>query len=1579
MSDLIERLAQLSPEKRALLARRLSETGLAAPTGAAPIAIVGLGCRFPGGADSPEAFWALLENRVDAVSEVPADRWDVETLFDANPAAAGKVASRWGGFLSGIDRFDPYFFGIAPREASRMDPQQRLWLEVAWEAFEDAGLTMDALAGSATGVFLGLHSHSSDYFWLQLSDPAQMDAFTGPGNAHNIAAGRLAYLLDLRGPAITVDTACSSSLVAVHMACQSLRAGDCRTAIAGGVNAMLSPIWSIPLSRMQMLSPTGRCRAFDEAADGFVRGEGAGAVVLKRLNDAVADGDRVLAVIRGSALNQDGRTNGITAPNGLAQRALLRDALRNAGVRARDITHVETHGTGTALGDPIEFEALAEVLGEGRPAEQPCLLGAVKSNLGHLEGAAGIAGLIKVVLSLQHEAIPPVVHFRTLNTHIDADARMFSVPATVQPWTGERRIAGVSSFGWSGTNAHVIVEQPPPLPAAARSGESRPRVLLVSARSGEALRAQAARYSTFLRNGGARTDIGDLCATAALRRTHHEHRLAAVGESAQDLAAALDAYAGGSKPWTVAEGQVRPGRPPAVTFVFCGQGPQAAGMGAELFEQEPVFRAAIEQCDALAAPVAGWSIVEELRAPAEHSRLDRTAYAQPVLFALQVALVELWRSRGVRPSCVVGHSVGEIAAAWSAGVLSLPDAMRIAVLRGRLMDEAAQAADGRMLSVELSAAAARAAIPDWTNLHIAAVNGPRSVVLSGDTAAVERVAACLAEQGAATRYLPVKYAFHSHQVEAAADALARALGPARGQRAAVRLVSTVTGAVCEGPELDSRYWARNVRDTVRFADAIEAVVRSQKAVFVEIGPHPVLRQSIVDTAAAAAGDDAPLQIVHSLYRGRGGAATMLASLGSLHAAGCQVDWKSVNPALARPVALPSYAWQRERYWLDHVRAYSPLNQSAPVHEAPALPSRAAEWLYETVWRPSEEPAPQAHPATGVWLVLADARGVGLRLAAELQRAGNDCVIVRAVDGIEADDSETVAGEIRRACAEAAASGRPWRGVVHLWSLDAARGDDVAAEAVEGQQARSCGAMLALVQAIARLSDAAPPTIWVATRGVHAIADPAEPLAVSQAPVWGLARTLNVEHPGIRCVRVDLPEDDETSLAALRSALEHDDGEDQLAFPEGARHVARLRRLDPGTASVPIRLRQDATYLVTGGLGALGRCTARWLVERGARHLVLVGRSADSGAADGLVEQLAAAGATVTIARADVSSEADVGRLFAGISATGFPLKGIVHAAGVLQDGVLLQQDWARFRRVFASKVAGAWNLHLASRSLDLDFFVLYSSLASLLGSAGQGNYAAANAFLDALAHERRRRGLAATSINWGAWGGSGMAASLDDASRRRLAEIGIGTMDPEIAIEGLELALASGRPQVGVLAIDWQRFRAARSAGACYVTEIDGAAAEKKKDDPRELLAALEQAPVERRMAVLLQHVRAQALSVLGVPPGHPLDNEQGLRDAGLDSLMALELKNRLQQSVGQPLPATLAFDFPTIAALTSFIGEQVLRLRVIEPASVPPTVTPGVGDLDDLTEEEAAALLAEELSLLRQGRTGTSRGATHG
>ena len=877
-----------------------------------PIAIVGLGCRFPGGADSPDAFWALLEAGRDAIGEVPPDRWDGAAHYDPDPDAPGKMYTRAGGFLDGVDRFDPHFFGIAPREAASMDPQQRLLLEVAWEALEHANIPATALYGSAAGVFVGVIS--PDYSQRLLATPCleRIDAYAGTGAALGMAAGRLSYCLGLAGPSLTVDTACSSSLVTLHLAAESLRRRECDLALSGGVNLMLEPGLSVNFCKAKMLAPDGRCKTFDAQADGYVRGEGCGVLVLKRLSDAQASGDRILALVRGSAVNQDGASGGLTVPSGPAQEQVVRRALANAGLDPAAVDYIEAHGTGTGLGDPIELGAMDRVFGAARTVSDPLWLGSVKTNVGHLEAAAGVAGVIKLVLALRHETLPPHLHCAQPTPRFPWDAKPLRVVRDKRPWPrgGRPRVGGVSSFGFSGTNAHIVIEEAP-LPESKRhnGAAAGPRPLVLSARSEAALRDMAGRYRDFLR---ARPDTAaaDLCGTAATGRSPFPHRLAAVAATAAGFAAALDGFLQGETPPGLVSHAVEEARPPAVAFLFTGQGSQYAGMGEKLYQTQPVFRRAVDRCAEILRPLCDVPLAELLFSAAEADRLAQTIYTQPALFSLEYALAELWQSCGVRPDALLGHSVGEYVAACVAGVFSLEDGLRLVAARARLMQ--ALPAGGAMAAVFApEARVSRALAGRAGRLASAAVNGPAHTVLSGDAGALAEALAELAAEGVEHRRLNVSHAFHSPLLEPMLAEFGEVAATVKYRPPTLPLVSNLSGGLAGAEVAEPGYWVEHARQAVRYADGVATLRRQNIRVLLELGPAPVLLGLARRCGFAEAAQ------VSCLGPGVADDERLARALGELFVHGAEIDWAAVYPrATWQPVDLPTYTFQRQRYWIE---------------------------------------------------------------------------------------------------------------------------------------------------------------------------------------------------------------------------------------------------------------------------------------------------------------------------------------------------------------------------------------------------------------------------------------------------------------------------------------------------------------------------------------------------------------------------------------------------------------------------------------------------------------------------------------
>lgn len=2181
----------LSPLKRALLALKDMRSKLDGLERAKtePIAIIGMGCRFPGQADSIAAYWQMLRDGVHAVREVPPERWDADAFYDPNPDASGKMNTRWGGFIDQkIDQFDAQFFGIAPREAVRLDPQQRLLLEVSWEALEHAGVAPDQLQGSQTGVFVGISNNEYQMAQKQIEGMDWADAYVGTGGAQSVAVGRIAYVLGLHGPVMAIDTACSSSLVAVHQGCQSLRLGQADLALAGGVNVLLSPDGTVALSKVRAISPDSRCKTFDAAADGYVRGEGCGIVVLKRLSDAIADGDNVLAVIRGSAINHDGRSSGLTVPSAAAQQAVIRAALADSGLEPQDISYAEAHGTGTPLGDPIEVRALATALGSGRTKDQPLLLGAVKTNIGHLESAAGVSGLIKLVLCLQQRMIAPHLHFHTPNPHIEWDELPVKVVTKLTAWEsdGPRR-ACLNSFGFSGTNAHIIVEEAPERRSIIPAVERPLHVLALSAKNEQALRDLAERYAEQLVDTPA-DSLANVCYTAAVGRSHFAHRLALPVTGHVQAQVALSAFANGQPRAGVRAGTAAR---PRVAFLFTGQGAQYPGMARELFATQPVFRAALERCAMILEPHLDHGLLDVLFVEpplqlGDAALINQTAYTQPALFAVEYALAELWRSWGVTPHAFLGHSVGEYVAAVLAGVFSLEDGLRLIAARGRLMQQLP--IGGAMAAVFVAPGQVQAAIAPYADeIAIAAFNGPEHTVISGSEPAVSAVIDMFAAGGARVQRLTVSHAFHSPLMEPMLAAFAQVAETVTYHQPRMPLIANVYGTSATAEVATAAYWVQHVRAPVQFADGIAALHGLGCDTFLEIGPHPVLGAMGAACLPTGYGTWLP-----SLRRGRDEWPQILDTLAALYVAGATVDWASFDaPYIRHKLALPTYPFQRSRYWFDQISqaqvrrpgptaavnglhpllgrpSRSPLIKqilfettisaaqpaylndhriygtaifpgagyfemalaaAATLGDAPrtiqsltiqepmqfaeqdprtlqlilhpavqgaasiqivsfdgattepttwqthatgtiqagtadatpapvdlaaltdtyldefdltdyyaqieelgveygpafrglvqvrrrmsaalgqitlpqaaqdskhylvhpvlldacfqligaALPPEIANdvntmyapieiegmrvyrpapdtvwcevhidtenaagaetiigqlrlidpagdviadlerlvlkraprmawkrpnqanvdsWLYQRAWQSQPQANEPAPLPDGNWLIYADQRGVGAAIAARLRTAGATCVIVAPGETTIALDDDawqidpTDASAPARLLAKAFGD-TPLRGVVYLWGADSSPVTTELAD-LRAAHAFTCGGALTLIQALAHRGGT-PPSLWIVTRGAQAV--DAQTVDVALAPLWGLASVAAVEHPDLHCTCIDLartaPPDE---LDVLMRELAVPNSENQVALRDGERYVARLirptqahtprpdgqpyqlslpargvldnlsftpltrrapgsgeveiavratglnfrdvlnvlgmypgdpgapglecagivtaigegvtnvtvgqrvvamgtncfdsfvvvragltaplpatmsfaeaatipttfltaayglqnlARLQPGErvlihaaaggvglAAVQIALRAgakvfatagspekhaflraqgvthifssrnldfadailnltngagvdvvlnsladdfithsvrilapqgrfleigkrgiwsheqfaaerpkgeyypfelgevlrdhpgvlehllpelvnqcasaalqplpiqafptgeivqafrfmaqarhigkvvvthrpvgfavqaDATYLITGGLGGLGLEVAQWLVAQGARHLALVGRRGPSPAAQATLDMLTQAGAEVRVLAADLGNAQEVTNMLATIGESQPPLRGIIHAAGVLDDGVLLQQRWERFAHVFAPKADAAWLLHQATRALPLDFFVLFSSAAALLGSAGQANYAAANAFLDALAQQRHAEGLPALSINWGAWSQVGMAAALDIREQRRIADRGLGSIDPASGLHALEALLEQDAPQVAVLPITWPNLLAqfpadnppplfgvlAREEQRNDVTT----AAQRNRPAFGDAFAA---AAPEERTGLIITELQQLVGDVLGIGQVDLPSPTQSLNDLGIDSLMAVELKNRVEGRLDVKVPVSVFLEGSTIALLAARLCTQMNETLREDDGSLKLSETNAselLANLDHISDSEVDALLTAML-----------------
>lgn len=888
-----------------------------------PLAIVGIGCRLPGGVTGPESFWQMMVEERSGIVPVPSNRWNRERWHHDNVEIPGKMITKWGGFVHDFDKFDAQFFGISPREALRMDPQQRWMLETAWESLEDAGMAPDKLRGSNTAVYVGIASN--DYANVAQSDPRNVDVHTNSGSTLSIASNRISYLLDFKGPAVSVDTACSSALVAINLACESVWSGMADMALAGGCNALLTPDASIGFSKATMLSPTGQCFAFDDRANGYVRGEGAGMFVIKPLSKAQADGDRIYCTIKAAVINQDGNTSSMTVPGVETQAEMLRIAYDQAGLEPKAVRYMEAHGTGTPVGDPIETRALGQILSQGRDDDDYCLIGSVKTNVGHLESGSGVAGLAKAALVLHHDQVPANLNFKNPNPNIPFDEFKFKVATELQPLPhrdGELPVVGVNSFGFGGTNSHIVLEAVPPaveaeqekrdsimLSGAGKEKAERPVLLPLSARGDDALRDTVTRWKRFLRSSD--TDVHKIGAAAGLKREHHDNRLTFVAETKQDFIHEMTEWlATGDSEAAIPGKPVGEAHP--LVFVFTGQGAQWWAMGQHLLEREPVFRGVLEEIDTHLKPLAGWSLIEEMTKDEESSQINRTNIAQPAIFGLQVALAELWKSWGIEPSKVVGHSVGEVAAAYVAGAYTMEDAVTVIYHRSRLQDQTG--GNGRMVAVGISQAEAKKAIAGKEDqVEVAVVNSPGLLTLAGDTEPLEEVVNELEEQGKFVRWLRIDYAFHTHQMEPIKEELLEVLKDIKPQATKIPYISTVTGGVFEGAKIDAEYWWNNVREAVLFAPAIQNLIRSGEDSFLELGPHPALQNPIMECLSD---QNRKGFYFSSLKRKTDESTEMMSNLARLHNHGYEIDWESVNQASPRGVRLPTYAWQKEVFWLE---------------------------------------------------------------------------------------------------------------------------------------------------------------------------------------------------------------------------------------------------------------------------------------------------------------------------------------------------------------------------------------------------------------------------------------------------------------------------------------------------------------------------------------------------------------------------------------------------------------------------------------------------------------------------------------
>nr|AEH26538.1 polyketide synthase [uncultured Acidobacteria bacterium C5] len=1825
------------------------------------IAVIGMACRFPG-ADDLDTFWKNLAGGVESITffndeEIARSGIDARTARDPNYVKASSI-------LSDVAGFDPDFFGISTREAVLMDPQQRLFLECAWEVMEDAGydpLTYPGLIGVYAGASMNtylLNQVLPNRGTLDSRDDlgvTTLDSLGGfqlmIGSDKDYLPTQAAYRLNLRGPAVNVQTACSTTLVTIHLAVRSLLDGECDVCLAGGASVKVPQTAGHLFQDGMIVSPDGHCRAFDARAQGTIFGSGVGIVALKRSKDAVADGDHIYAVIKGTAINNDGATKvGYMSPSGDGQASVAAEALAVAKVSAESITYVEAHGTATELGDPIEIAGLAQAFRGERPRPHTCAVGSVKTNVGHLQIVSGVAGFIKTALALYHAKIPASLHFERPNSAIDFDSTPFYVNTALTDWTvaDGPRLAGVNSLGIGGTNAHAILEEPPRRPATANAFERPAHVLALSGKTETALWQQVSRYVDHLeRHHDA--DAANVCFTANVGRHHFDYRIAVCGRTAADLRHALAEQQRQHQDSPVPAIPVD-GAKPRVVFLFTGQGAQYAGMCRELFDTQPTFRRALERCQDILDGMLDVPLLQVLypdaTANGRADLINQTAYTQPALFAVEYALAELWQSWGIRPDAVLGHSVGQYVAACVAGVFSLEDGLRLVAERGRLMQRLPN--DGAMAMVH----ADRRALETFLGRHrdelsVAAVNSPSNTVISGSRAALERVLAQLDAAGVKWQLLATSHAFHSRLVEPMLDEFEKRAATVTFSPPGIPVISNRDGMPAGDEIATPAYWRDHAREPVEFMAGIKHLERQGHSLFVELGPHPALL-----TLARETWTGAGAKWLTSCRRNRSDWDCLLASVAELHVLGCSIDWHGLDRDYTRQrVRLPTYPFQHRQCWISapvppveaersaqreslrtatatghrllgrRIRAAVTLYESelgidAPawlgdhrvfdtvvtpaaatlemvlaaatahfktsaitidngaIHQALVLPSEgcrtvqlvlephdagtatfrilaldessgeekwhlhmagnvsanrsplslpaghrlsqplgavpgrewyqqcrewgadfgpaflSVEWLhrgpgtttssivipdhlpddegygihpilldgalqtavaslpeggvhlplsfdrlefrpahcrrafcqvtprearvsgsrqvdvelfddhgellariggltlrrasrdamraapskangrYHVAWKPVEStPVVSALPEHARrYLIISDHDAAAARVVERLGHWGASCTVgvhAAAFDHRSAGEfflNLDRADDVRRMLTAVASAPERLDAVLYL-SLAGGAAD---ANAVPATAERDCGRLLNFVQAAAQLNVVNGPSLCLVTRGAQPVGDPPDSVDPVKSALWGMATVLSLEHSEWRTVLVDLDRrswDDDLDLVVddVLSAAGTPSGgsEDRLAYRRGKRHVARLVPAATAPRADQATIRGDATYLITGGLGGVGLKAASWLAERGAGTIVLAGRRGlhESAALD--VQKLKQLGARIVIEQLDVTDAENVAALIARINLDSAPLKGVIHAAGLLDDAILMRQQPDQFARVLQPKTHGAWNLHVHTQHLALDFFVLCSSMASVTGSPGQSNYAAANAFLDGLAWYRRERDLPALSINWGIWDGIGVAAHGPASSRWQLE--GFGTLTVEEALSHLDALMRSTAVQVGVSPIDvaklpdlFKHLPLFRSIARPVTADEPG------KKSFRDRLNA---APAGRRRALLEKFVQDSVAAVLGVDARDLTDRRAGFSSLGMDSLSTLELRNRLQAGLRESLPAALAFHYPNLETLTSFLATGLIDAPIVtavEPHAALERPVPEIlsrSDLDGLLAERMASL----------------------
>ncbi len=1481
-----------------------------------PIAIIGMSCRFPGGINTPEQLWHFLQEGKEGIKQIPHDRWDADLYYDPASNTPGKMVSSRGGFIDNIDQFDAALFNISPREAEAMDPQHRLLLELTWEALEHASIAPSSLNNSDSGVFVGISS--DDYSRLAMDAVYQnADAYYGLGNAHSAAAGRIAYFLGSHGPTQAVDTACSSSLVAVFNACQELQAQMCHLAIAGGVNSILEPSISISFSQAGMLSPSGKCQVFDANADGYVRSEGCGVLILKRLTDAQRDGDKILAIIQSVVVNSDGHSNGLTAPSPQAQKELIKKALNLADLPADAISYIEAHGTGTRLGDPIEFNALQEVFATGT-RQKPLYVGSVKSNLGHLEAAAGMAGLIKTILMLQHRQILANVHFKTINPLINLDSIPAQVPTQLQLWETSAlqttRYAGVSSFGFTGTNAHLIL-------AEAQSDETEPHpvannrplhLLTLSGHTRTSLKTQRNNILKLIQQET--PELANLCHTLNVGRSALAHRLIVSARTLEDLSEQLKAYPIEDEPIQI--------NPEKCAFLFTGQGAQYTGMGIELYSTHPLFKAEVDHCCRLLADFLPVSLAEVMFNSEKSHLLHQTQYNQPALFVLQYAMAKLWISWGIKPSAVIGHSVGEYVAATIADMMSLEDGLKLITWRGRLM-QAQQ--EGSMLAVRVNSEQAYELLEEVKKesspsiLNIAAINSPSQIVFSGETKLIRQLESRCQLRGVKTTKLAVSHGFHSELMRPMLQEFSDIAETIQYKPAKILFISNVSGKAMSC--VTGSYWVNHVLATVQFHAGINQLFKEKYQIFIEAGPQPIL------LSFAMAQHPEPMQALWlaSLKKSGSDWETLSDSITQIYSHGVDINWKAFDAPFQiehYTKTLPVYPFQHQSYWL----ATDPHHQEAAV-----LDAFISQALYQTQWKKLTRTGDGSiEQLTGTWLIFINQNTENHRIAHALSEYLPESVMVIPGSSYKATPSIVTLNPRQPEHFLRLLSNLPNpAGILYLWGMTDTDfvPDTVITEALTQYLSATCAGLLYLTQAL--MHKGYTTKLRTVTRATSGFTQTSIPV---YTPLIGMSKTLALEYSELDYQHIDFEADApvEEVAAQLVSLLAKRSEEPLIVSSKNVLYAPHLTPANLSHPSAHTELRGDSTYLVTGGLGGIGVTLCKWLVKQGVKHIVLLGRRPMTAELEEQLKALDRGNQTLSYLQADVADMEQLRVALSRVQNSLPAIKGIFHTAGILSDGLWQNLTWEQFEAVFQAKLQGTWNLHQLSIELaiDADYFVLFSSISALLGSPGQANYAAANAFLDGLAHYRQQLGLAALSINFGPWQQLGMTRDLTQS----WLTYGIKNIGEKEGMAAFKVMMASPSPQLCLMpnCISQERLVQLPPFLKNFLAEVIQSGSSTESTNPQcphdNTLIKLKNFSEQERVDFLTEMVVKDIKAVLRLKEKEPLAMNTTLLALGMDSLIAIELLHKLKSKlpVANLSAQTLLLENHSIHELIKLLNEMM-------------------------------------------------------